>query len=137
MAPKGKLEKKGASKDSKEKGKTVTEEAVTLESFVSQMLPLIDLEKEAEIAASLDSLATLKPEVAERRGALLLNLKCSDVQVCITSHCDEISDQFILAEPLCKYLLGTSQRGSAKIKVLRVKGSKSLEHMTPRISNIC
>jgi hypothetical protein len=43
--------------------------------------------QEAEIAASLDSLATLKPEVAERRGALLLNLKCSDVQVCITSHC--------------------------------------------------
>jgi len=80
MASKGKLEKKGASKDSKEKGKTVTEAAVTLESFVSQMLPLIDLEKEAEIAASLDSLATLKPEVAERRGALLLNLKCSDVQ---------------------------------------------------------
>jgi hypothetical protein len=76
MASKGKLEKKGASKDSKEKGKTVTEAAVTLESFVSQMLPLIDLEKEAEIAASLDS----KPEVAERRGALLLDLKCSDVQ---------------------------------------------------------
>jgi hypothetical protein len=45
MASKGKLEKKGASKDSKEKGKTVTEAAVTLESFVSQMLPLIDLEK--------------------------------------------------------------------------------------------
>jgi hypothetical protein len=78
--------------------------------------------QEAEIAASLDSLATLKPEVAERRGALLLNLKCSDVQVCITSHCIEISYQFILAEPLCKYLLGISQRGSAKIKVLRVKG---------------
>jgi hypothetical protein len=45
MASKGKLEKKGASKDSKEKGKTVIEAAVTLESFVSQMLPLIDLEK--------------------------------------------------------------------------------------------
>jgi hypothetical protein len=87
MASKGKLEKKGASKDSKEKGKTVTEAAVTLESFVSQMLPLIDLEKEAEIAASLDSLATLKPEVAERRGALLLNLKCSDVQGYSVSYC--------------------------------------------------
>lgn len=37
--------------------------------------------QEAEIAASLDALATLKPEVAQKRGSILLNLKCTDVQV--------------------------------------------------------
>jgi hypothetical protein len=37
--------------------------------------------QEAEIAASLDALSTLKPEVAQKRGSVLLNLKCADVQV--------------------------------------------------------
>lgn len=37
--------------------------------------------QEAEIAASLDALSTLKPEVAQKRGSILLNLKCTDVQV--------------------------------------------------------
>ncbi|KAG0596165.1 hypothetical protein M758_UG230200 [Ceratodon purpureus] len=75
---KGKGKAKAVSK-SGSKGKPVLE-PVTLEQFISQMQPLIDLEKEAEIAASLDTLSTLKPEVAQKRGSLLLNLKCSDVQ---------------------------------------------------------
>ncbi|BBM97873.1 ATP-dependent RNA/DNA helicase IGHMBP2 [Marchantia polymorpha subsp. ruderalis] len=53
---------------------------VTLEEFVSRTVPLIQLEKDAEIAASVGSLATLKPEAAEKKGVTLLNLKCSDVQ---------------------------------------------------------
>jgi len=74
---------KGKAKASSAKGGgkcKVVPEAVTLEQFISQMQPLIDLEKEAEIAASLDALATLKPEVAQKRGSILLNLKCTDVQ---------------------------------------------------------
>ena len=37
--------------------------------------------QEAKIAASLDAFATLKPEVAQKRGFIFLNLKCTDVQV--------------------------------------------------------
>lgn len=37
--------------------------------------------QEAEIAASKDSLAALTPDVAQKRGNCLLNLKCTDVQV--------------------------------------------------------
>ncbi|KAL2651637.1 hypothetical protein R1flu_019765 [Riccia fluitans] len=53
---------------------------ITLEQFVSKTLPLIQMEKDAEIAASVGSLSTLKPETAEKKGLTLLNLKCSDVQ---------------------------------------------------------
>eukprot|EP00250_Pteridium_aquilinum_P010576 c19487_g1_i1 orf=90-2078(+) len=53
---------------------------MTLERFVSTMLPLIDLEKEAEIAASLDSITATNSQLSEKRGSALLNLKCADVQ---------------------------------------------------------
>lgn len=75
---KAKASTKGSSK-SNSKPKAFCE-AVTLEQFISQMLPLVDLEKEAEIAASLDALSNLKPEIAQKRGSIILNLKCTDVQ---------------------------------------------------------
>lgn len=57
-----------------------TSPPMTLDRFVSTMLPLIDLEKEAEIAASLDSITATNTQLSEKRGFALLNLKCADVQ---------------------------------------------------------
>lgn len=77
---KGKGSEKGSSEEQKE-------EMLTLDMFVSRTLPLIELEKEAEIAASKDSLAALTPDVAQKRGNCLLNLKCTDVQDFSGKHC--------------------------------------------------
>lgn len=53
---------------------------MTLQLFVSTMLPLIELEKEAEISASLDSMTASKADLSHKRGSALLNLKCADLQ---------------------------------------------------------
>ncbi|ERN11784.1 DNA-binding protein SMUBP-2 isoform X1 [Amborella trichopoda] len=53
---------------------------ISLQQFVSTMAPLIDMEKEAEISASMDVNATRNIEIAQKRGSALLNLKCSDAQ---------------------------------------------------------
>ncbi|GKV34675.1 hypothetical protein SLEP1_g43030 [Rubroshorea leprosula] len=47
--------------------------AVTLQQFISNMTPLIDLEKEAEISASISSCASRNQEIwiMLRRGASL------------------------------------------------------------------
>ncbi|KAL3533834.1 hypothetical protein ACH5RR_007355 [Cinchona calisaya] len=53
---------------------------ITLDQFVSIMTPLIDMEKEAEISASLSSGATRSLDTAQKKGSTILNLKCVDVQ---------------------------------------------------------
>ncbi|KAJ7513493.1 hypothetical protein O6H91_23G002000 [Diphasiastrum complanatum] len=84
-----KMATSGKSHNSKEKksypgggknSKSSSHDEMTLDKFVSKMLPLIELEKEAEITASKDTIAMLKPEVAQKRGCAILNLKCADVQ---------------------------------------------------------
>ncbi|GLT96106.1 hypothetical protein SLE2022_137530 [Rubroshorea leprosula] len=54
--------------------------AVTLQQFISNMTPLIDLGKEAEISASISSGASGNLDSAQKRGSTILNLKCVDVQ---------------------------------------------------------
>ncbi|XP_026414991.1 DNA-binding protein SMUBP-2 isoform X2 [Papaver somniferum] len=54
--------------------------AVSLQQFVSIMTPLIDMEKEAEIAASISSGSSRNLETSQKKGSVLLNLKCVDVQ---------------------------------------------------------
>lgn len=64
----------------KHKQKSEKWSAMSLEQFVSTMLPLIELEKEAEISTSMDSIATRKLDISQKRGLAILNLKCTDVQ---------------------------------------------------------
>ncbi|GLT96111.1 hypothetical protein SLE2022_137570 [Rubroshorea leprosula] len=54
--------------------------AMSLQQFISNMTPLIDLEKEAEISASISSGASRNLDSAQKRGSTILNLKCVDVQ---------------------------------------------------------
>ncbi|KAF4403481.1 hypothetical protein G4B88_008127 [Cannabis sativa] len=54
--------------------------AVTLDQFVSIMAPLIDLEKEAEISASINTGASRNLETAQKKGSTIINLKCVDAQ---------------------------------------------------------
>lgn len=61
-------------------GKSKKSSPVTLQQFVSTMAPLIDLEKEAEISASITSGSSRTVETAQKRGSTILNLKCVDVQ---------------------------------------------------------
>ncbi|CAI0438191.1 unnamed protein product [Linum tenue] len=53
---------------------------MSLDQFVSTMAPLIDMEKEAEISASVSSGATRNLETAQKRGSAIFNLKCVDAQ---------------------------------------------------------
>lgn len=61
-------------------GKSKKSSPVSLQQFVSTMAPLIDLEKEAEISASITSGSSRTVETAQKRGSTILNLKCVDVQ---------------------------------------------------------
>uniref|UniRef100_A0A5B7CBG4 DNA helicase n=1 Tax=Davidia involucrata TaxID=16924 RepID=A0A5B7CBG4_DAVIN len=54
--------------------------AISLQQFVSIMSPLIDMEKEAEISASVSSGSTRNLDSAQKRGSTILNLKCVDAQ---------------------------------------------------------
>lgn len=88
MAMASSKEKRGSSKEkrgsvsssSSSSSSSAPSAPMTLERFVSTMLPLIDLEKEAEIAASLDSITATNTQLSQKRGSALLNLKCVDVQ---------------------------------------------------------
>uniref|UniRef100_A0A2P2LEK6 Helicase SMUBP-2/HCS1 1B domain-containing protein n=1 Tax=Rhizophora mucronata TaxID=61149 RepID=A0A2P2LEK6_RHIMU len=53
---------------------------LSLQQFVSIVSPLIDLEKEAEITASISSGASRSLDSAQKRGSTILNLKCVDAQ---------------------------------------------------------
>ncbi|KAK1575619.1 hypothetical protein Q3G72_006985 [Acer saccharum] len=53
---------------------------MSLEQFVSLMSPLIDLEKEAEISASISTGASRNLDTAQKKGSTILNLKCVDAQ---------------------------------------------------------
>ncbi|KAI3719833.1 hypothetical protein L6452_20738 [Arctium lappa] len=53
---------------------------ISVEQFVSTMTPLIDMEKEAEISASMSSGANRNLDSASKKGSTILNLKCVDVQ---------------------------------------------------------
>ncbi|KAK2653240.1 hypothetical protein Ddye_013096 [Dipteronia dyeriana] len=53
---------------------------MSLQQFVSLMSPLIDLEKEAEISASISSGASRNLDTAQKKGTTILSLKCVDAQ---------------------------------------------------------
>ncbi|RWR73779.1 DNA-binding protein SMUBP-2 [Cinnamomum micranthum f. kanehirae] len=53
---------------------------VSLQQFISIMTPLIDMEKEAEITASVNSASSRSVDIAQKRGSAILNLKCTDAQ---------------------------------------------------------
>ncbi|URD81660.1 DNA-binding protein [Musa troglodytarum] len=53
---------------------------MSVDQFVSLMAPLIDLEKEAEITSSIGSASSKSLDVAQKKGSVLLNLKCTDAQ---------------------------------------------------------
>ncbi|XP_020598926.1 DNA-binding protein SMUBP-2 [Phalaenopsis equestris] len=53
---------------------------ITVEQFISTMLPLIDMEKEAEISASLGLSSTRSSSASQKRGSTIFNLKCTDAQ---------------------------------------------------------
>ncbi|KAK1259687.1 hypothetical protein QJS04_geneDACA010290 [Acorus gramineus] len=53
---------------------------ISLEQFVTLMSPLIDIEKEAEISASVSSGASRSVDIAQKKGSAILNLKCVDAQ---------------------------------------------------------
>ncbi|KAM3690461.1 hypothetical protein ACB098_09G126000 [Castanea mollissima] len=53
---------------------------LTLQQFVSITAPLLDLEKEAEISASISTGASRNVETAQKKGSTILNLKCVDAQ---------------------------------------------------------
>ncbi|XP_050229045.1 uncharacterized protein LOC126678192 isoform X1 [Mercurialis annua] len=53
---------------------------LSLQEFVSLTAPLLDLEKEAEISASITSGSSRNLDNAQKRGSTILNLKVSDVQ---------------------------------------------------------
>jgi superfamily I DNA and/or RNA helicase len=58
----------------------MSKKAISLEQFVSTMAPLLDMEKEAEISASMDTSATRNLETAQKKGSTILHLKCVDAQ---------------------------------------------------------
>ncbi|KAJ6363381.1 hypothetical protein OIU78_003537 [Salix suchowensis] len=54
--------------------------ALSLQEFISITSPLIDLEKETEISASIGSGALRNLDSAQKKGSTILNLKCVDAQ---------------------------------------------------------
>nr|XP_028948000.1 DNA-binding protein SMUBP-2 isoform X2 [Malus domestica] len=54
--------------------------ALTLQQFISTTAPLIDLEKEAEISASIITGSSRNLDTAQKKGSTILNLKCVDAQ---------------------------------------------------------
>nr|CAD1841604.1 unnamed protein product [Ananas comosus var. bracteatus] len=52
----------------------------SVHQFVNLMTPLIDLEKEAEISASIGLSASKNLEIAQMRGFVIPNLKCTDAE---------------------------------------------------------
>ncbi|KAM1197365.1 hypothetical protein ACFX2I_008967 [Malus domestica] len=54
--------------------------ALTLQQFISTTAPLIDLEKEAEISASITTGSFRNLDTAQKKGSTILNLKCVDAQ---------------------------------------------------------
>ncbi|XWS56247.1 hypothetical protein CRYUN_Cryun09bG0069600 [Craigia yunnanensis] len=50
---------------------------ISLQQFISTMTPLIDLEKESEISASISSGASRNLDAAQKRGSTILNLKAN------------------------------------------------------------
>ncbi|KAF9598090.1 hypothetical protein IFM89_024435 [Coptis chinensis] len=53
---------------------------ISLDQFITTMSPLIDMEKEAEISASITSSSSRNLDTAQKRGSTILNLKCVDAQ---------------------------------------------------------
>ncbi|KAG6771306.1 hypothetical protein POTOM_022654 [Populus tomentosa] len=54
--------------------------ALSLQEFISITYPLLDLEKESEISASIGSGALRNLDSAQKKGSTILNLKCVDAQ---------------------------------------------------------
>ncbi|KAJ6792790.1 DNA-binding protein SMUBP-2 [Iris pallida] len=53
---------------------------LSLNQFVALTSPLLDLEKEAEISASIGTSSSRSLDAAQKRGSAILNLKCTDAQ---------------------------------------------------------
>ncbi|CAN6454155.1 unnamed protein product [Victoria cruziana] len=53
---------------------------ISLQQFITATMPLLDMEKEAEIAASLVSGSSVPAATAKKHNSMLSNLKCIDVQ---------------------------------------------------------
>jgi hypothetical protein len=53
---------------------------VSVEEFVARVLPLLEMEREAEVAAAEDALASGSPESAAAKGRALLNLRLADAE---------------------------------------------------------
>ncbi|KAK9808936.1 hypothetical protein WJX72_006613 [[Myrmecia] bisecta] len=53
---------------------------LSLEAFVAQTLPLLELEKDAEVAQAQEAVSQCKPETAQAKGRALLNLRCTDAE---------------------------------------------------------
>ncbi|KAL4427329.1 hypothetical protein ABPG77_003238 [Micractinium sp. CCAP 211/92] len=53
---------------------------VTPEEFIARVLPLLDMEREAEVAQAEEALAAGSPESAAARGRALLNLRLADAE---------------------------------------------------------
>ncbi|KAJ6992427.1 hypothetical protein NC653_015727 [Populus alba x Populus x berolinensis] len=70
----------------KQRGRMETERtkkkaaALSLQEFISITYPLLDLEKESEISASIGSGALRNLDSAQKKGSTILNLKCVDAQ---------------------------------------------------------
>ncbi|XP_024987593.1 DNA-binding protein SMUBP-2 [Cynara cardunculus var. scolymus] len=69
-----------ASTRNMKKSSSSSSKTISVEQFVSTMTPLIDMEKEAEISASMSSGANRNLDSASKKGSTILNLKCVDVQ---------------------------------------------------------
>lgn len=75
------MEKGGRNaKKSSSSSSSTSAKSMTIEQFVSKMTPLLDMEKEAEISASMNTGATRNLDTAQKRGSTILNLKCVDAQ---------------------------------------------------------
>lgn len=74
------MEKGGRNAKKSSSSSSSSSKSMTIDQFVSKMTPLLDMEKEAEISASMNTGATRNLDTAQKRGSTMLNLKCVDAQ---------------------------------------------------------
>ncbi|EFJ16960.1 hypothetical protein SELMODRAFT_179218 [Selaginella moellendorffii] len=97
---------------------------VTLESFVSKMLPLLELEKEAEIAASTETIGMTNPDVLQQRGSALKGLKCVGVEAGL------LGKSLLLLQPNSGELLPSHKLSTHDVVLLKPnKGGSAAESL--------
>ncbi|XP_049934451.1 uncharacterized protein LOC116256012 isoform X2 [Nymphaea colorata] len=102
----------GSSKMDGGKGKKGSS-GISLQQFITTTMPLIDMEKEAEIAAALDSGSPVPAATAQKRNSVLFNLKCTDVQTGL------MGKALLLFEPNKGDVLPAHKFGPHDVVVLR------------------